>query len=106
MKSHVVYKFTCNGCSSIYVGQTSQHVTTRISEHQKKYSPGGQRLVECSSTTHNVKWEILDACRGVEKPMTIEAIYIKKLKPKIKTRDENEGGIEIEVLVQVQKFDF
>ena len=36
LKSHVVYKVTCNGCSSIYVSQTSRHVTTRISEHQKK----------------------------------------------------------------------
>ena len=36
LKSHVVYKVTCNGCSSIYVGQTSRHVTTRISEHQMK----------------------------------------------------------------------
>ena len=38
LKSHVVYKVTCNGCSSIYVSQTSRHVTTRISEHQMKDS--------------------------------------------------------------------
>ena len=90
LKSHV-YKVTCNGCSSIYVGQTSRHVTTRISEHQKKGSPVGQHLVECFGTTHNVKWETLDACRGVEKLMTIEAIYIKKLKPQLNTRDEFRG---------------
>ena len=88
LKSHVVYKITCNGCSSIYDGQTSRHVNTRISEHQKKDSPVGQHLVECCGTTHNVKREILDACRGVEKLMTIEAIYIKKLKPQLNTRDE------------------
>ena len=51
----------------------------------------GQHLVECCGTTHNVKWEILDACRGVEKPMTIEAIYIKKLKPQLNTRDGYRG---------------
>ena len=77
LKSHVVYKITFKGCSSIYVGQTSRHVTTRILEHQKKDSPVGQHLVECCGTTHNVKWEILDASRGVEKLMTMEAIYIK-----------------------------
>ena len=87
LKSHVVYKVTCNGCISIYVGQTSRHVTARVSEHQKKDSPVGQHLVECCGTTHNVKWEILDACRGVEKLMTIEAIYIKKLKPQLNTRN-------------------
>ena len=47
LKYLVVYKVTCNGCSSIYVGQTSQQVTTRFSEHQKKDSPVGQHLVEC-----------------------------------------------------------
>ena len=45
LKSHVVYKVTCNGCGSIYVCQTSRHVTTRNSEHQKKDSPVGQHLV-------------------------------------------------------------
>ena len=91
LKSHVVYKVKCNGCSSIYVGQTSRHVTTRISEHQKNDSPVEQHLFECCGATHNVKWEILDACRGVEKLMTIEVIYIKKLKPQINTRDEYRG---------------
>ena len=47
--------------------------------------------VECCGNTHNVKWEILDACRGVEKLMTIEEIYIKKLKPQLNTRDEYRG---------------
>ena len=91
LKSDGVYKVTCNGCISIYVGQTSRHVTTRISEHQKKDSPVRKHLVECCGTTHKVKWEILDACRGVEKLMTIEAIYIKRLKPQLKTRDEYRG---------------
>ena len=35
LKSHVVNEIKCNGCGSIYVGQTSRHVTTRITEHQK-----------------------------------------------------------------------
>ena len=91
LKSHVVYKVTCKGCSSIYVDQTSRDVTTRISEHQKKDSPVGQHLVECCGTTHNVKWEILDARPGVEKLMTIEAIYIKRVKPQLNTRDEYRG---------------
>ena len=28
LKFHVVYEIKCNGCGSIYVGQTSRHVTT------------------------------------------------------------------------------
>ena len=54
LKSLVVYKVTSKGCNSIYVGQTSRHVTTRISEHQKKDSPVGQNLVECCGTVHNI----------------------------------------------------
>ena len=62
------------------------HVTTRISEHQKKDSPVGQQFVECCGTTHNVTWEILDAGRGVEKLM-VAATYVKKLKPQLNTRN-------------------
>ena len=61
LKSHVVHKVTCNGCSSIYVGSTSRHVITRNLEHQKLDSPVGQNLVECCGTAHNIEWEILDA---------------------------------------------
>ena len=46
LKSHVVYEIKCNGCGSIYVGQTNRHVTTRITEHQRKDSRVGQHLVE------------------------------------------------------------
>ena len=67
LKSHVVYKVSCNGCSCIYFGQTSQLVTTRISEHQKKDPPVGQQFFEYCGTAHNIEWEILDTCRGVEK---------------------------------------
>ena len=34
LKSHVVNKVTCNGCSSIYVGQTSRHDATRITRRR------------------------------------------------------------------------
>ena len=91
LKSHVVYKTKCIGCGSIFVGQTSRHVTTRITEHQKKDSQLGQHLVECFGATNDTDWKILDACRTVEKLMTIEAIYISKLKPALNTRDEYSG---------------
>ena len=40
LKPYVVYKVTCKGCSSIYVGQASRHIITRISEHQKNIPYG------------------------------------------------------------------
>ena len=90
LKSHVVYEIKGNGCGSIYVGQTSWHVT-RISEHQKKDSQVGQHLVECCGATIDIEWKILDACRTVEKLTTIEAIKISKVKPALNTRDEYRG---------------
>ena len=56
-----------------------------------KDSPVGQHLVECCGTAHNIEFEIFDTCRGVEKQMTIEAIYIKKMKPQLNTCDEYRG---------------
>ena len=91
LKSHVAYKVTCNGCSSIDDGKTSQLVTTRISEHQKKDSTVGQHLFECCGAAHNIEWEIFDTCRGIENLVTIEKIYIKKLKPQLNTCDEYRG---------------
>ena len=36
LKSFLVYKFTCAGCSSSYIGETCRHFKTRIEEHIKK----------------------------------------------------------------------
>ena len=91
LKSHVVYEIKCIGCRSIYVGRASRHVTTRITEHQKKDSQVDQHLVECRGAMNDIEWKILDACRTVEKLMIIEAIYISKLKPALNTRDEYRG---------------
>ena len=88
LKSHVELKVTCSGCSSIYVGQSSGHFTTRILEHQKTDSLVRQHVVEYCGTELNIEWEILDVCRRVEKLMTIEAIYIKKLEPQTIVRNE------------------
>ena len=63
----MVYEIKCNGCGSIYVGQTSRHVTTRIAEHQKKDPQLGQHLVECRGATNDIEWKIVDACRTLER---------------------------------------
>ena len=33
LRSNVVYKVTCAGCDSVYVGETSRHLSTRVREH-------------------------------------------------------------------------
>ena len=88
MKSYVVYKVKCNGSNSIHVRHTSRHDTTRILERQKK-----DYLVEgCGTAEHNIECDILAACCGLDKLMTIGAIYVKILKPQINHRDEYRWG--------------
>ena len=33
LRSRVIYKFSCAGCSTCYVGETNRHFATRIREH-------------------------------------------------------------------------
>ena len=105
LKSYVVYKDTFNGCSFNYVGQTRRHVTTRISGHRKKDSIVGQHLVESCGILHNVEWQILDACRGASQLITIEAIYIKKVKAQLKTRNEYRG-LKLTMKFKPEKIEF
>ena len=91
LQSHLVYEINFNGWVSIYVGQTSGLVTTRISELREKGSQVCQHLGECSGSTNNIESKILEACRTVEKIITIEATYISKLKPGLNTRDKYRG---------------
>ena len=46
LKFHVVYEPTCNGCKSIYVGQTCRHITTRVAEHAMANAPMGVHEIE------------------------------------------------------------
>ena len=51
LRSHVVYQFTCQCCSALYVGQTRRHIHTRISEHMR-VSPltGKERSISTMSS--------------------------------------------------------
>ena len=33
LRSCVVYKFSCAGCNSVYIGETTRHLSTRVREH-------------------------------------------------------------------------
>ena len=44
MRSHVVYKYKCQWCGALYVGQTRRHIHARISEHMGVSSKTGSKL--------------------------------------------------------------
>ena len=87
-KSHLDYELFCYGCKSIYVVQTCRHITTRVAELAKADSPMGIHASECNGDKTAFQWKILDQCGNKSKLMTLEALYIRTLKPAINTRDE------------------
>ena len=91
LRSHVVYKVKWNRCRSIYFGQTSRHVTTRIREHQKKESSVRQHLVECCGATYNTDSDFLDVCHGFWKLDNWSNLR-KNLKAQLNTRDKYPAG--------------
>ena len=64
-KSFVVYKFSCAGCGTSYIGETQRHITTRINEHLKsdKNSHIYKHLVnneQCKSVCDDSCFKIID----------------------------------------------
>ena len=75
----MVYKLTCSGCNSTYVGQTVRHLATRVDDHRKGVSPVGQYLLECNKEvggTAELKLEIKDQTANTHKLLTLEALHI------------------------------
>ena len=66
-------------------------ILPRSLSHQKKDSLLGQDIVECCSKGHKSEWEILVACHGFAKLLTIAAIYIKKPRPQLNRHNEYPG---------------
>ena len=51
-KSSVVYKFSCPGCSSSYIGKTDRNLITRIKEHVKPNSEIFNHVSQCNNFKH------------------------------------------------------
>ena len=84
--SRVVYKITCTSCSACYVGQTSRHLKTRVTEHLKDSAPVGSHLLSCAGNQPEIS--ILHKSPGLSKLLTLEALYIQSLNPTINSREE------------------
>ena len=88
LKSMVVYQFSCAGCNSRYLGETSRYFSTRIKEHtesdknshifkhfntsplcKNKYSPSCFSILDSASNSIDLKLK--------------EAFYINKIKPEL-----------------------
>ena len=91
LKSCVVYKITCPGCTSCYVGQTRRHLITRFKEHMNHQNKPTRKHFElCTKEKPKLAdLKILASTIGnIEHLMTLEALFIREIKPKLNTKDE------------------
>ena len=91
LRSSVVYKITCPGYHACYVGQASQHMITHFKEHSnQKNKPVRNHFNLCIGAklkTSDVRI-LASSNRGMEHLLTLEALYIKEIKPELNTKDE------------------
>ena len=91
LRSGVIYKITCPGCNSCYVGQTRRHLITRFKEHKNKKDGAVKshfwNCVKGKASLEHV--EVIDTTtKGLDHLLTLEALYIRDLKPELNTKDE------------------
>ena len=90
----MVYKFTCGGCESAYIGFTTRYFTTRINEHLNldKNSHVFKHLqtsTDCKQKCTSKNFEIIDRSNDEYSLKIKEAIWIKELKPQLNVQVEN-----------------
>ena len=87
-KSRVVYQITCPACAGTYIGQTVRHLSTRLKEHGFKNAPVNLHFRSCQQTLTDADAVIVDSVRDPITLLALEAVYIKRRKPTINTKDE------------------
>lgn len=91
LRSRVVYKITCPGCDSCYVGQTRRHLVTRFKEHSNSKNGAVKSHFENCGKRKAVLENIEILCtstKNLDHLLTLEALYIRELKPSLNTKDE------------------
>ena len=106
LRSKILYRFTCNGCNSIYLGKTKRHFLVRAYEHlglslltDKKYTynPNNNnnsgildhlhQKDECNGTLDN--FEIIGKAKNDFFLRIKESLLIRKFKPTINSKDKS-----------------
>ena len=89
LRSRVVYKFTCNSCNAIYVGQTSRYFDARVKEHlHKKSQPSTvyKHLNDngaCKNSCNESCFEIIDHDSSSYRLQIKESLHNEWLKPNL-----------------------
>ena len=102
-RSHLLYKYTCDGCNAIYIGKTRRHYLVRVFEHlgislatHKKYTYNPQNVNNSAILNHISKqkcigkqenFKIIGSAKTDSLLCIKETLLIHKNKPKINTND-------------------
>ena len=94
LRSNVVYKFSCAGCNSSYVGYTTRHLSTRIREHLStdKNSHIFKHLnasKECKCKSSELLFTILDSAQTKLALRLKESMWIKWINPNLNIQKEH-----------------
>ena len=87
-KSRVIYQIQCPACAGTYIGQTVRHLSTRLKEHGMKNAPVNLHFHSCKQTLTEDDAVILDSHQDPTTLLSLEAVYIKRKKPILNTKDE------------------
>ena len=86
IRSGVIYKISCPGCNSCYVGQTA-----RFKEHRRRREgPVKVHFWNCfKRTTEFNNLDIIDSTiKSQDHLETLEELYIREIKPDLNSKDE------------------
>ena len=102
-RSHLLYKYTCDGCNSIYIGKTRRHYLVRVFEHlglslatHKKYTYNQNNINNSAILNHinqqkcigkQDNFKIIGSAKNDSLLCIKETLLIHKNKPKINTSD-------------------
>ena len=86
IKSGVVYKFTCAGCNTSYIGETSRHISIRIADHLGKDKASHvfkhwQEKSDCKQKCDSSCFSVLDSAPTDYQRKLKEAMFIQWQKP-------------------------
>ena len=105
MRSCVVYEYSCAGCHSSYIGQTSRHLRHRIAEHRgvshltgkvmraQSHSSIRDHCMQCDrADCSSSNFKILATGRSELELLVKERLLITRLKPSL---NGNAGAFEL-----------
>ena len=88
LRSNIVYKFVCTECHSVYISETSRHLSVRMREHLGKYQTSHvcqhlQGSESCFRQCSPASFTVLDTARNKQELRIKEAHYINLLRPNL-----------------------